>query len=125
MVPKHVSLGSDCFNYNIEPPPSNQEPSKLAFCSLGFNVGTVHRLLLAGFYASIFYYDWHKLDPNEFGNAALRGGGLVTASSSWLPLYPTENAILNEQFITGEGTELNPLLQSSWCANSNKTGEWI
>ena len=88
-------------------------------------MGTLHRLLLIGFYVSLLYYDWAKFDPTEFGAAAVREGGTLTASSSWLPLYSVENALIPEQFITGEGTYFTPEIQSSWCANFNTVGEWI
>jgi hypothetical protein len=67
--------------------------------SIGFNVGTFHRLLgLAGFFYLLAADFWTN-DPREFGNGAVRSGGMLTASSSWRPLYSIENAFLSEQII--------------------------
>ena len=63
--------------------------------SIGWNVGSLHRLLIVGFYAALLHYDWVKFDPNEFGSAAVRGGGILTASSVW-PNYGVENALIPE-----------------------------
>jgi hypothetical protein len=101
--------------------------------SIGFNVGTFHRLfVLAGFFYLVYSDNW-KYDSKEFGNGALRSGGVLTASSSWVPSYTVENSILREFIIKPKWTTdynstetyLNPNLQSSWCAGYNNTGEWI
>lgn len=93
--------------------------------SIGWNVSTYHRLLVIAAYIYLFYSDWGKYDPKDFGNAAVRGGGILTASSSLKPMNSVNNALLHEQFVTGKGTYLNPKLQTSWCANFNSVGEWI
>jgi hypothetical protein len=98
MVPKHVSLGAGIFSFDIRPTSMNPKfapKSLLSKISFGFNVGTIHRLLLLGFYVSLLYYDWSKFDPNEFGSAAVRGGGILSASSSWAG-YGVENALIHE-----------------------------
>jgi len=96
-------------------------------------VGTFHRLFaFAGFFYLIAS-DFIDYDPTEFGNGAVRSGGVLTASSSWVPSYTVENSILREFIIEPKwktdynytDTYLNPNLQSSWCAGYNNTGEWI
>ena len=47
------------------------------------------------------------------------------SSSSWLPLYSIDNAILYEEIYTGEAVEWRQNAQTSWCANFNEAGEWI
>jgi hypothetical protein len=88
--------------------------------SIGFNVGTFHRLLGLGGFFYLLAVDFWRNDPREFSNWALRNGGMLTSSSSWLPLYTLDNAMLSEFFINpGYDTTkpaLNPDLQSSWCA---------
>jgi hypothetical protein len=112
MVPKNVSEGDNCcmclpfliccgnlFEKNEK---IKNISSKCKFknpFSIGFNVGTFHRLLgLAGFFYLLAADFWTN-DPKEFGNGAVRSGGGLTASSSWGPLYSVENAFLNEQII--------------------------
>ena len=143
MVPKNVSMGDNlfiCFPYFFGCTfivtcmrRFLETCSCLKNFSIGFNVGTFHRLFaLAGFFFLI-YSDFGKYDPKEFGNGAVRSGGVLTASSSWVPSYTVENSILRELIIEPKGTTdysltdtyLNPNLQSSWCAGSNNTGEWI
>jgi hypothetical protein len=93
-------------------------------------------------FAGFFYLissDFVNYDSKEFGNGAVRSGGVLTASSSWVPSYTVENSILREFIIEPKltieyiatyldpnlQTYLNPNLQSSWCAGYNNTGEWI
>jgi len=72
-------------------------------------------------------------DSTEFSNGALRGGGVLSASSSWMPPYTVENSILRRFTIDANKTTdcnsqssyQNANLQSSWCAGFNNTGEWI
>jgi hypothetical protein len=77
----------------------NKISSKCSFrnlFSIGFNVGTFHRLLGFGGFFYLLAADFWTNDPREFGNGALGNGGTLTASSSWAPLYTLDNAILNE-----------------------------
>jgi hypothetical protein len=144
MVPKDVSMGDNlfiCFPYFCGLTFIANCLKKFAetFCgcfkyfSIGFNVGTFHRLFaFAGFFYLIAS-DFIDYDPSEFGNGAVRSGGVLTASSSWVPSYTVENSILREFIIEPKwntdynytDTYLNPNLQSSWCAGYNNTGEWI
>ena len=103
------------------------------FPYIGFNVGTFHRLLILAGLLYLLYADFLMFDPKEFRNGALRSGGVLSASSSWMPSYTVENSILRD-FITdpNETTDysskdsyMNAKLQSSWCAGFNNTGEWI
>jgi len=97
--------------------------------SIGFNVGTFHRLLGLGGFFYLLVADFWTNDPKEFGNGAVRSGGGLTASSSWGPLYSVENAILTEQIINPNPnlnrSYSNPNFQSSWCAANNEPNEWI
>ena len=67
--------------------------------SFGFNSGTFHRLMLMTAFGYLIWSDFFRYDENEFRKAAVRQGAIITASSSWLPLYPIENAILFEELI--------------------------
>jgi hypothetical protein len=115
MVPKDLSMGDNlfiCFPFYL------LGLSCIATCikrffstfsclnqfSIGFNVGTFHRLfVLAGFFYLVYSDNW-KYDPKEFGNGALRSGGVLTASSSWVPSYTVENSILREFIIKPKWT---------------------
>ena len=101
--------------------------------SIGFNVGTFHRLFALAGFLYLIITDFKNQDSTEFGNGALRSGGVLTASSSWVPSYTVENSILREFVIESKytadynssDTYLNPNRQSSWCAGYDNTGEWI
>ncbi len=62
--------------------------------SIGFNSGTFHRLMLLLGLGVLVYRD--KWGEDQLGKGAIRSGGALSASSSWLPDYPVENAILRE-----------------------------
>jgi hypothetical protein len=128
MVPKKVRVGNNlcmclpilmCFGICIEKRFKKISSLQNLF-SIGFNVGTFHRLLGLGGFFYLLAVDFWRNDPREFSNWALRNGGMLTSSSSWLPLYTLDNAMLSEFFINpGYDTTkpaLNPDLQSSWFA---------
>ena len=109
MVPKNNSVGDNlfiCFPYYLGFAFIGTCMKKfvdtfscLKNFSIGFNVGTFHRLFA---FAGFFYLidsDFRRFDPKEFGNGALRSGGVLTASSSWVPSYTVENSILREFII--------------------------
>ena len=113
MVPKNVSEGDNCciclpfliccgnlFEKNEKIKNISSKCNfKNPFFSIGFNVGTFHRLLgLAGFFYLLAADFWTN-DPNEFGSGAVRTSGTLTASSSWRPLYTIDNAFLSEEII--------------------------
>jgi hypothetical protein len=99
----------------------------------GFKVVNFHRLYIFAGILYLLYADFLMFDPKEFGNGALRSGGVLSASSSWMPSYTVENSILRDFIIDPNGTTdysskdtyLDPNVLSSWCAGFNKTGEWI
>ena len=62
------------------------------------NVSFFHRLLMIGAYLFVFFKE-KNFDPKDFMNAAVRSGGILTASSSSLPMYPVYNALLYEEFL--------------------------
>ena len=146
MVPKNVSMGDNlfiCLPYFLCCAWIATCFRRLVDCiscccclqkySIGFNVGTFHRLFaFAGFFYLIAS-DFIDYNPTEFGNGAVRSGGVLTASFSWVPSYTVENSILREFIIEPKwntdynytDTYLNPNLQSSWRAGYNNTGEWI
>lgn len=64
---------------------------------MGFNTGTFHRLLLLGGLAYLAYND-KTIDKTNFGKAAIAEGGLLSASSSWLPDYHFMYGRLEEQY---------------------------
>ena len=128
MVPKKVRVGDNlcmclpflmCFGICIEKRFKKISSLQNIF-SIGFNVGTFHRLLgLSGLFYLLAVDFWTN-DPRKFGSPGLSNGGMLSASSSWLPLYTLDNAMLSEFFINpGYDTTkpaLNPDLQSSWFA---------
>jgi len=94
--------------------------------------------MLLGGLGYLFYSDFYRFGPEDQLKAAVRGGGTLSASSSWLPYYPVENARIFEDLLDPEVSQSedfgiynssyrqsNPLTQTSWCANENRTGEWI
>ena len=106
--------------------------------SIGFNSATFHRVLLLLGLGFLAYSDFFRFGPDDQLKAAVRGGGTLSASSSWLPYYPVENAKIFEDLLNPEVSksekfgiyqsvyrQSNPLNQTSWCANENRTGEWI
>lgn len=106
--------------------------------SIGFNSATFHRLILLGGLGFLVWSDFFRFGPDDQLKAAVRGGGTLSASSSWLPYYPVDNARIFEDLIDPEVSkdeefgiylsayrQSNPLNQTSWCANENRIGEWI
>ena len=106
--------------------------------SIGYNSATFHRLLLLAGLGYLVWSDFFRFGPDDQLKAAVRGGGTLSASSSWLPYYPVDNARIFEDLIDPEVSKdkqfgiyltsyrkSNPLNQTSWCANENRTGEWI
>ena len=55
-------------------------------------------MLLVGL-GYLVYSDFFRFGPDEQVKAAVRGGGTLSASSSWLPYYPVENARIFEDLI--------------------------
>ena len=70
--------------------------------SIGFNSATFHRLLLLAGLIYLVWSDFFQYGPDDQIKAALRGGGRLSASSSWLPYYPVENAMIFEDLIDSE-----------------------
>jgi hypothetical protein len=58
-------------------------------------------LLLAGL-GYLAWSDFIRFGPDDQIKAAVRGGGILSASSSWLPYYPIENAMIYEDLIDSE-----------------------
>ena len=144
MVPKNVGMGDNlfiCFPFYMLGCTCIatciqrlfSKWSCLNYLSIGFNVGTFHRLYALAGLIYLLYADIGMFDRTEFRNGAVRSGGVLLASSSWMPSYTVENSILREFITRPNGTTesnstdsyLNSDLQSSWCAGSNNTGEWI
>jgi len=91
-----------------------------------FSTAFFHRFLIISAIGFLLWSDFWRFDINKFNHAALSKGATLSASSSWLPMYPVTNAILNEKLITNEAEDWEKNLASSWCANTNATGhEWI
>jgi hypothetical protein len=70
--------------------------------SIGFNTATFHRLMLLGALGFLIWSDFFRFGPDDQLKAAVRGGGILSASSSWLPYYPVENARIFEDLIEPE-----------------------
>jgi hypothetical protein len=108
------------------------------FCgnfSLGFSSATFHRFFLLLGLAYLVWSDFFRFGPEDSLNAAIRSGGKLSASSSWLD-YTVDKAFIYEELLNPDVLNdnfnmdyiykpANPLNQSSWCANQNSTGEWI
>jgi len=114
MVPKNVSMGDNlfiCIPYYMFcctfiatiVKRFSQKWSCLHNYSIGFNVGTFHRFYAIAGFLFLVYADFWMYDPLEFRNAAVRSGGVLTASSSWLPNYTVENAGLRQFVIEAQG----------------------
>jgi hypothetical protein len=92
--------------------------------NISWGTGTTHRgAILATIIYTILGDVW-RYSPYDLLKASVRSGGTLSASSSWLPLYPLDNAILHEEVYTNN-PNINLNKQSSWCANFNSTYEWI
>ncbi len=113
MVPKNVKvqenrcLGNCCCCFvsseeNYAPAPPLEESIKLNL-SIGWNASTFHRIIALSAFIYLWFSDNFRFDPTEFKNSAVKGGGILSSSSSFLPMYPLEYAILKDQFITNNG----------------------
>jgi hypothetical protein len=61
-------------------------------------------LLLAGI-GYLIWSDFLRFGPDDQIKAAVRGGGTLIASSSWLPYYPADNAMIFEDLMNPEVSE--------------------
>ncbi|TNV81225.1 hypothetical protein FGO68_gene5957 [Halteria grandinella] len=117
-VPKEEGVGRSWFYQN-----SFVNKINNAFCcccrffSMDYNAQTMHRIFLMG--VLLFMMCKDSIGTNDFNNAVEEGGTLA-ASSSWLPDYPVENALLYK-----DENDSTQYYQTSWCAHTNQTGEWI
>ena len=108
MVPKNVPSGDNffiCIPYylGIASITNCMTRFKEMFPFIGINVGTFHRLYIFAGLLYLLYADFLMFDSKEFGNGALRSGGVLSASSSWMPSYTVENSILRDFIIDPNG----------------------
>jgi hypothetical protein len=138
MVPKNVSTANNFFLFPLFYICKCFIGTCMRRCQYKFpcnrlNVGTFHILYAIAGLSYLIYADDKMLTSKIFNNGALRAGGVLSASSSWMPSYTVENSILrrftNDANKTtdnnSQNSYMNANLQSSWCAGFNETGEWI
>ena len=108
MAPKDLKVGDNnclcipftcCFScLCLEDAKTSCTNSCFGNLSIGFNSATLHRIGIFIAMGFLFYSDFYRFNPDDFGSAAVRSGGILTASSSWLPLYPMQNALLHQVY---------------------------
>jgi len=119
LIPKEEKVGKNCCLFDflfcwcfvcpnikseIRTWPENSS-DKESYRSNSYIVGSssfYHRLMILAAALYLAYSDFFRFDTKDFENAAIQSGAFVTASSSWLPLYPVSNAQLFKDIYTGK-----------------------